>query len=272
MRRDYGHSGSTRAWTADAAGPAGAGLPAGRWWLTGRRGKSRFDLTGVGRDDGPKLAIVASRRLTDFEQVLIGLVCAAPSTGYDLKHEFATTPLGVYQPSSGAIYPALRRLERGGLLRAQQGPPPDTNGAPGRARRRVIYSITDQGRAAHAAWVRQPVNPATVATDLPLHLMRFVMMERLLTRAEVLRFLAELRDALAALLDGLESYTATAATDMPGRHAALALDHGVSERVASLAWVKRTINALAGPEPGLSPGLQRPSRPAETSHPAAPSR
>ena len=250
--------------------PSGAVLAAGRERLTGFREDGRFDLMSQG--DGPKLAIVAPRRLTDFEQVLLGLVCAAPSTGYDLKHEFAATPLGLYQPSSGAIYPALRRLEGRGLLRAQQGLPPEANGAPGRARRRIVYSITDQGRAVHAAWVRQPVDPATIATDLPLQLMRFVMMERLLSRAEVLGFLAELRDALAALLDGLESYTATAATDMPGRHAALALDHGVSVRVASLAWVKRTINALAGPEPWLSPGRERPSRPAETSHLAAPSR
>jgi DNA-binding PadR family transcriptional regulator len=215
---------------------------------------------------------VAPRQLTDFEQVLLGLVYAAPSTGYDLKHEFAATPLGVYQPSSGAIYPALRRLERRSLLRAQQWLPPDTNGRPGRARRRVIYSITDQGRAAHAAWVRQPVNPATIATDLPLHLMRFVMMEPLVSRAEVLAFLAELRDALAAELEGLERFTAAAAAGMPNRHAPLALDHGVSVKVASLAWVKRTINALAGPEAWLSPGPERPSRPAETIRPGAPSR
>lgn len=180
---------------------------------------------------------MAGRRLTDFEQVLLGLVCAAPSTGYDLKHAFAATPLGVYQPSSGTIYPALRRLERRGLLRAD------------RAERRVIYHVTEPGREAHAAWVRQPVDPATVGADLGLHLMRFVMMERLVSRAEVLAFLADLRDALAAFLDGIENYAAAAATGLDGRHPALALDHGISVHVASLAWAKRTIFALASQEP-----------------------
>lgn len=215
---------------------------------------------------------MAPRQLTDFEQVLLGLVSAAPSTGYDLKHEFAATPLGVYQPSSGAIYPALRRLERRGLLRAEQGLPSGAGGQPGGARRRIVYHITDQGNTAHAAWVRQPVSPATIATDLPLHLMRFVMMERLLPRAEVLAFLAELRDAVAAFLSGLERYAATASADLPGRHVALALDHGVSMYLATLAWVKRTINALAGPERELSPDQEWPARRAEPSHPAATSR
>lgn len=182
---------------------------------------------------------MAARRLTDFEQVLLGLIAQEPSAGYDLKQQFAMTPLGVYQPSSGALYPALRRLEKAGLLRAE----PDGNG---RARRRFVYHITDPGQAAHAAWVRQQVDPATVGTDLPLHLMRFVMMEGLLPREEVLRFLADLRDALAAFLDELETYAADVGPKLGSHHPALALDHGISAHVASLAWTKRTINVLAG--------------------------
>jgi DNA-binding PadR family transcriptional regulator len=207
---------------------------------------------------------MAGRRLTDFEQVLLGLIAAAPSTGYDLKQHFAATPMGVYQPSSGALYPALRRLElRGLLLRAE----PEGSG---QARPRFVYHLTEQGRTAHAAWVSQPVNPATIAADLPLHLMRFVMMEPLLSRAAVLGFLADLRDALASFLAGLENYAASAGLDYDGRHTALALDHGISMYDASLAWTKRTINILASQEPELSSDQARPSRRAATSRPAAP--
>src|ERR1700684_990825 len=67
---------------------------------------------------------MAVRQLTEFEQVLLGMIAGEPSTGYHLKQEFATTPLGIYQPSSGALYPALRRLERAGAL----------GGGPGRQR------------------------------------------------------------------------------------------------------------------------------------------
>ncbi len=61
--------------------------------------------------------IMAEHQLTAFEHVLLGLVCLSPASGYDLKRIFAATPMGVYQPSSGALYPALRRLEAKGLVR-----------------------------------------------------------------------------------------------------------------------------------------------------------
>jgi DNA-binding PadR family transcriptional regulator len=182
---------------------------------------------------------MADRELTGFEQVLLGMIAGAPSTGYDLKQAFATTPLGVYQPSSGALYPALRRLERRGLLRAE----PDSQGEGVRSRRRFVYHLTEPGRLAHLAWVRRPVNPDTIAADMPLHLMRFVMMEWVLTPDEILAFLADLRDALTVFLEGLEKYAGAA--DFPQRHPALALDHGIAAHTASLAWTKRTINLLS---------------------------
>ncbi len=64
----------------------------------------------------------------------------------------------MYQPSSGALYPALRRLERAGLLCAEPRSPDGQQ----RARRRFVYHLTERGRAAHNAWVRRPV-----PSDLP---------------------------------------------------------------------------------------------------------
>jgi DNA-binding PadR family transcriptional regulator len=183
---------------------------------------------------------MTGRELTDLEQVLLAMIAKAPSAGYDLKQQFATTPMGVYQPSSGALYPALRRLERRGLVRAE----PDQPGQPVRSGRRYVYHITEQGRAVHAAWVREPVDPDEISRELQLHLIRFVMMEHLVPQAEVLAFLAAVRDALAAFLDGLEGYAAAAAA-FDDSHPPLAIDHGIATFAASLAWTKRTINALA---------------------------
>lgn len=83
--------------------------------------------------------------LTHFEHVLLGLVCMTPSSGYDLKRAFSTTPLGVYQPSSGALYPALARLVGKGLIR-HHGPT-----EPGR--HRVVYEATPSGRTTNLAWI-----------------------------------------------------------------------------------------------------------------------
>jgi DNA-binding PadR family transcriptional regulator len=177
---------------------------------------------------------MAERQLTAFEHILLGLICATPSSGYDLKRRFASTPMGVYQPSSGALYPALRRLERQGLVRAQPGQS---------ARQRRVYEPTEAGWTAHLAWLRIPVAGATVSGELGLHLMRFVMMEHVLSRAEVLAFLRSLADALAAFVADLEKYTITA--DFLSSHPGLALEHGLDVHRASLRWAERTIAVLS---------------------------
>lgn len=182
---------------------------------------------------------VASRALTPFEHILLGLVCAAPSAGYDLKQRFATTPIGVYQPSSGALYPALRRLEQQGLIQAKSGQS---------ARHRRVYEPTEPGRAVHLSWLRTPVAPATVSRDLRLHLMRFAMMEHVLPQAEVLAFLRSVADALAAFNADLEKYVTAA--DLPGRHPRLAIDHGLDMHRVSLRWAERAIAVLSAADNG----------------------
>jgi PadR family transcriptional regulator AphA len=177
-------------------------------------------------------------RLTGFEQVLLGMISLQPSTGYDLKRRFATTSLGVYQPSSGALYPALERLERRGLLASEALP----QAGHGRPRRR--YRLTDDGRQAHLDWVRQPVVPETVAQDLGLHLLRFVMMAQVLPEETVVGFLTSLRAALAWLVGSLERQ-ADAIDAVGNPYAGLAIEHGLAVHRASLAWAEQAIARLA---------------------------
>jgi len=192
---------------------------------------------------------MTGRQLTPFEHILLGLISLAPSSGYDLKRIFAATPMGIYQPSSGALYPALRRLELKGLVQAQA--PANRGGQSARHRR--VYEPTQTGRAAHMLWLRTPVEPATASRDLGLHLMRFVMMEHLLPPDEVLTFLQDLADALAALITQLEQYTA--ATGLTDRHPRLAVDHGLAVHRASLRWAEHAIAVLSA-APASSPALR----------------
>ena len=194
--------------------------------------------------------MTATRALTGFEQVLLGLVAGRPQSGYDLRKTLTHTPAGVYRPSPGALVPAVRRLEQRGLLRVE------TVTSMGRRTRRV-YHLTSAGRAEHLAWVRQPVDPATVAKDLGLHLMRFVMMEHLLPPTETLAFLQTLAGALEHFIAALEAYHLSA--PLPGRHPRLALEHGIEVHRASLRWTQETMAILADPTahvatPATGPG------------------
>ncbi len=189
---------------------------------------------------------MADAQLTSFEHILIGLVCRSPASGYDLKRIFAATPMGLYQPSSGALYPALRRLEAKGLVQA-------LDGTAASARPRRVYEPTPAGWAAHTSWLRTPVEVATVARDLGLHLMRFVMMEHTSSREEVLSFLGDLKDALAAFTAGLERHAAPTA-QLGDRHPALALEHGLAVHRASLQWAIHAIAAVSAAPVGAAPG------------------
>lgn len=184
----------------------------------------------------PEAPAVPERHLTDFEHVLLGWIITGPQSAYDLKKLFSATPASVYQPSPGALVPALRRLERRGLVSVE----PD--GTPGRRPRR-LYRPTEEGRLRHHAWLHQAVDPATVGRDLGLHLVRFVMMERDLPPKDVLSFLAELAEALERFVGSIEQYVAS--TPLPGLHPLLALGHGVKVHRASLEWVRSTMTVLA---------------------------
>jgi DNA-binding PadR family transcriptional regulator len=186
-------------------------------------------------------ADAARRPLTDFEQVLLGVIAAAPCSGYGLKKMFNASPAGVYQPSPGALYPALRRLEARGLLRAE-----DKVSSGRRALR--LYYVTEAGRAAHLDWLREPVAAATVATDLGPHLMRFALMEHQLGRKAVLAFLNDLAIALDSFVSGLEQYLASGAHSSH-RQAELAVEHGIAVHRASQEWARSALAELAESSP-----------------------
>jgi DNA-binding PadR family transcriptional regulator len=64
---------------------------------------------------------------------ILGLLREEPRHGYELKR--ALGDLGFWQVSFGSLYPALRRLEKGGFIEATQG-----DG------RRKAYRVTETGR------------------------------------------------------------------------------------------------------------------------------
>jgi DNA-binding PadR family transcriptional regulator len=182
----------------------------------------------------------AGRPLTDFEQVLLGVIDSEPRSGYGLKKMFNSSPSSVYQPSPGALYPALRRLEARGLLRAEKI-------STGRRAQRM-YHVTDAGHAAHVEWLRQPVVPVTVGADLGLHLMRFALMANHLPRESVLAFLTSLESALDTFVADMEHYLASGAqAHMP--HAELAIEHGIAVHRASLEWARSALRKIASSAP-----------------------
>src|ERR1039458_5879899 len=102
---------------------------------------------------------------------LLGLIHEQPQSGYDLRKIFASTAMGTFSDSPGAIYPALRRLETDELVCG-------TVVESATLRRRRVFQITPQGLDAFKAWLLQPVTRDDVIRRIPDLMVRFAFMDR----------------------------------------------------------------------------------------------
>ena len=91
-----------------------------------------------------------------LDYIILGMVLDNDLTGYDIK-KYIESGIGVfYKASYGSLYPALRRLDRQGLLAMYEEPQG--------GRRRKFYRLTDEGRRMFMDWLAAPMNALDGAT------------------------------------------------------------------------------------------------------------
>src|SRR5215475_8732144 len=165
---------------------------------------------------------------------LLGLLHQRPFSGYDLRKIFASTPIGGFSDSPGAIYPALRRLQERGLVR---GEVQKSTGL----RKRRVFRITPQGLASFKAWQSQPIVRDDMIRRNGELLLRFAFMDQTLGPERTLAFLREFARELSSYIPSLRQHLAHA-NEMPlsGR---LALESGVHDYEARLRWARKSIAA-----------------------------
>src|SRR5881398_640490 len=74
-----------------------------------------------------------------LELIVLQLLNAEPTNGYDLTLRIQATTRDVLQVNAGSLYPALYRLEERGLIAAEWCDTP-------KGRRAKVYSLTAAGR------------------------------------------------------------------------------------------------------------------------------
>ena len=114
---------------------------------------------------------------------LLGLIQQKPASGYDLRKIFASTAMGTFSDSPGAIYPALQRLEERGLIRSVVE---DGSGL----RRRRLFHLALQGEAELKTWLRKPVTRDEVVRRNHELLLRFAFTDRVLGQHRRRQFVA----------------------------------------------------------------------------------
>lgn len=189
---------------------------------------------------------MSDRTLTILEYALLGLLDRRPGSGYDVARLFASTPMAHFSSSPGAIYPALLRLERAGLIAGRLDSPTGT-----RARR--VYTLTERGRTALTTWLRQPVTRQELVRDGRAPILRFSFAEGHLSRGELLGYLESFRREVAAYLEEVGRFRAGMGNVTPHQH--LALDHGIRAYEGQLTWIVDAIRTLEQP-PASSMGSE----------------
>src|SRR5258708_39344196 len=125
-----------------------------------------------------KSSEASQRDLTTMEYVILGLLSAAPQSGYTLIHTMEMTE-SRWRVSSGAIYPALKRLEHRGLIAGEIAPSDNI-------RQRKVYHVTGGGEAQLNTWVSIT---SVDLNDREIPLIKFLFAEQRMSREQVLQWL-----------------------------------------------------------------------------------
>ncbi len=168
--------------------------------------------------------------VTNLGHALLGLIRAEARTGYALRMVFETTPMGSYSSSPGSIYPALKGLEKQGLIAAQAT-----------GKRKSVLHITPEGRRSFEAWLTAPMG---TEESVETALLRFAFLHDHPDKQVTLEFLATFIIVLAGRASGIRDWLRSEAAKALPLQARLAVEHGLRSLDASAQWASEAYEAL----------------------------
>ncbi len=162
-----------------------------------------------------------------LELAILGLLRDQPRHGYELRRLLAD--FGFWSVSFGSLYPALRRLERKGLIAAA-----------GTSGRRKSYEITETGRDSFAEMMADTTTDGDDerAFNLRLAFFRYLEPDERLGVLEMRR--AHLVERLARGRASLRR-TASRTRERMDRYTLSLMEHGVRTAEADIAWLDELI-------------------------------
>lgn len=177
-----------------------------------------------------------NNNISTLSMAVLGLIAQKPHSGYDLRKVFSTTPLGHFSSSPGAIYPALKRIEKSGWVRGSV----DNKKT---LRPRMVYRITKRGKDVLKRHLLQAVTRDDVIWRMDDLKLRFSFMDNVLGRKKTLQFLKEFMIEVESYHHLLQEYLEEVKGDIPtcGR---LAMENGIETYKMNAKWIKRAIKEL----------------------------
>jgi PadR family transcriptional regulator AphA len=134
-----------------------------------------------------------SEELTPTGRTILGFLASHPRSGYEIREAAKRAVSFFWGVSDGQLYPQLKLLASRRLIEAVD--------APGGPRARQTWRLTDAGREAFLAWLREPSTPLQTRDE---NLVKILFAAQL-DPAETVRLIQERRESFQWLRDHLES-------------------------------------------------------------------
>jgi DNA-binding PadR family transcriptional regulator len=173
------------------------------------------------------------RRSPVLDLAILGLLREEPRHGYELKR--ALGDLGFWQVSFGSLYPALRRLEKRGFIRAAKG-----------EGRRKAYRITQPGRERFGKMLAEAGDGSDRGFQLRLAFLGYLEQPRRLGVLENRRTM--LQERLHGARDSFRGARRSATS--PDRYRMALMERRVRSTEADIAWLDELIASERGAATG----------------------
>ena len=175
--------------------------------------------------------------------VVLGMLSAAPMTGYALRQQIAGSVGHFWQESYGQLYPTLRRLTAERLLEARA-----SRGGPGRAG--ATYHVTERGRAALAEWASRPTAVQPVRNELLLKVFFGGAVAPEVTARNLEAVAARLRAQRAALQGAARALESQAGRHPDAPYWRLTVEYGLRFTQTGLGWIDHALGVVGEMRPG----------------------
>ncbi len=172
----------------------------------------------------------------DLKSVLLGFLRRGDYTGYELKAAMDESVGFFFGASYGSIYPALKALESGGMVRVREVV---QSGKPNKK----IYTITPEGEA----YFREQLKERPAMDSFRSEFLMQLFFGQHQDSDRLLAMLSEHRTTRKAKLGALRGIEA-AVKDVADPYEMMCLRYGVTAFEATLAWLDETeaqVKALA---------------------------
>jgi DNA-binding PadR family transcriptional regulator len=95
------------------------------------------------------------------DAAILGMLTIEPMSGYDMKKFCEQSLAHFWHENYGNLYPRLKRLQAGGLIRGRRQ-------RRARGPQAIVYSLAPAGRSRFRRWLRQKPEPERVRSELLL--------------------------------------------------------------------------------------------------------